>query len=78
VGVLYTVQGSTLGGKVIHRQLDGLLEGKEGRTFFKGSAEDGRHWRILCAGLEHQTDAAALKAGARHAFARFADMLAAG
>jgi len=77
-GVLYTVQGSTLGGKVIHRQLDGLLDGEGGRTFFKGSAEDGQRWRLLCAGLERQSDGAALEAGARHAFARFGDMLAAG
>jgi heme oxygenase len=77
-GVLYTVQGSTLGGKVIHRQLDRLLEGEGGRSFFKGGAEDGRHWRLLCEGLERQKDGAALEAGARHAFARFADMLAAG
>jgi heme oxygenase len=75
-GVLYTVQGSTLGGKVIHRQLDGLLDGEDGRSFFKGSAEDGHLWRLLCAGLERQKDGAALEAGARHAFARFADMLA--
>jgi len=77
-GVLYTVQGSTLGGKVIHRQLDGLLEGEGGRSFFKGGAEDGPHWRLLCEGLERQSDEAALEAGARHAFARFGDMLAAG
>ena len=75
-GVLYTVQGSTLGGKVICRQLDALLEGEDGRRFFAGSRDDGRHWQILCAALEHQGDDAALEAGARHAFARFAAMLA--
>jgi heme oxygenase len=78
VGVLYTVQGSTLGGKVIHRQLDGLLDGEDGRSFFKGWAEDGHYWRMLCAALEQQSDGVALEAGARHAFARFSDMLAAG
>jgi heme oxygenase len=77
-GVLYTVQGSTLGGKVIYRQLDGVLDGEAGRSFFKGSAEDGHLWRLLCEGLERQSDGAALEAGARHAFACFADMLAAG
>ena len=75
VGVLYTVQGSTLGGKVIHRQLDGLLDGEDGRSFFKGRAEDGHYWRMLCAALEQQNDGAGLEAGARHAFARFSDML---
>jgi heme oxygenase len=78
VGVLYTVQGSTLGGKVIHRQLDGLLDGEDGRSFFKGRAEDGHYWRTLCAALEQQSDGAGLEAGARHAFARFSDMLPAG
>ncbi len=77
-GVLYTVQGSTLGGKVIHRQLDGLLEGEGGRSFFKGSAEDGLNWRLLCERLERQSDGAGMEAGARHAFARFSDMLASG
>jgi heme oxygenase len=75
VGVLYTVQGSTLGGKVIHRQLDSLLDGEDGRSFFKGRAEDGHTWRMLCAALEQQSDGAGLEAGARHAFARFSDML---
>jgi len=77
-GVLYTVQGSTLGGKVIWRQLDGLLDGEGGRSFFKGSPEDGHHWRLLCAALEQQSDGAGMEAGARHAFARFAAMLASG
>jgi heme oxygenase len=74
-GVLYTVQGSTLGGKVIWRQLDGLLPDGNGRSFFRGSRDDGHHWQILCAKLEQQRDGAALEDGARHAFARFADML---
>ena len=38
--------------------------------------EDGHYGRMLCAGLEQQSGA--LEAGARHAFARFSDMLAAG
>ena len=79
-GVLYTVQGSTLGGKVIHRQLDALLADDiwpedGGRLFFKGSRDDGHTWQILCAALELQTDGAALEEGARHAFACFAEML---
>lgn len=77
IGCLYTVQGSTLGGKVLHRQLAALLPGDDGRSFFKGSAADGEHWRHLCAGLEaHGEDYAQIEAGARHAFARFAGMLA--
>jgi heme oxygenase len=74
-GVLYTVQGSTLGGKVIHRQLDTLLPDDKGRAFFKGCRDDGARWQTLCAALERQSDGTALEAGARHAFARFAAML---
>jgi len=74
-GVLYTVQGSTLGGKVIHRQLDVLLPGDGGRLFFKGSRDDGHTWQILCAALELQSDGTALEEGARHGFARFAAMM---
>lgn len=75
-GVLYTVQGSTLGGKLIHRQLDTLLADNRGRLFFKGGAHDSHHWRFLCEALEHQTDAAGLESGARHAFGCFGTMLA--
>ena len=74
-GVLYTVQGSTLGGKVIHRQLDALLPEEGGRAFFKGRRDDGPSWQILCAALELQSDGAALEEGARHAFARFAALM---
>jgi heme oxygenase len=76
IGALYTVQGSTLGGKLIHRQLDTLLPDDNGRTFFRGTEEDSRHWRLLCERLE--TCAApldALAAGAHHAFAKFQSML---
>lgn len=71
-GLLYTVQGSTLGGKVIFRQLDALLPDARGRSFFQGTADDGRNWQMLCAVLEGCQDTAALIAGARHGFARFA------
>lgn len=76
IGALYTVQGSTLGGKLIYRQLDSLLPDDNGRTFFKGTAEDGRNWRLLCDRLETcgaRLDA--LDAGAHHAFAAFQSML---
>jgi heme oxygenase len=74
-GMLYTVQGSTLGGKVIFRQLDTLLPDAQGRTFFRGSAQDGHYWQCLCMALERQDDIAALEAGARRAFARFTEMM---
>jgi heme oxygenase len=75
-GVLYTVQGSTLGGKLIYRQLDALLPGDSGRNFFKGSAEDSRDWQSLCAALERRPeDLADMRTGSLYAFARFQDML---
>ncbi len=76
IGALYTVQGSSLGGKLIFRQLDMLLPDENGRTFFKGTAEDGRDWRLLCESLESRGDRLdALAAGAHHAFAQFQAML---
>lgn len=75
-GVLYTVQGSTLGGKLIYRQLGALLPDDSGRNFFKGSAEDSRDWQCLCAALESRpAELAAMKAGALYGFGRFQDML---
>ena len=74
-GVIYTVLGSTLGGKVIFSQLDALLNDVRGRRFFRGTPEDGRDWQQLCAALELQENIAAMESGARHAFARFAQIL---
>jgi len=76
--LLYTVQGSTLGGKVIFRQLDRLLPDARGRTFFQGTPEDSRHWQMLCAALERCESIGALQAGARHGFERFAAILCGG
>jgi heme oxygenase len=77
IGCLYTVQGSTLGGKVIYRQLDNLLSDADGRRFFAGTAQDGARWRELCGRLEQQDcPLARIEAGARHAFARFGALLA--
>ena len=75
IGALYTVQGSTLGGKLLHRQLDGLLPDDDGRRFFKGTAQDGRNWQALCAGLETRSVLPMLEAGARYGFARFAEIM---
>jgi heme oxygenase (biliverdin-IX-beta and delta-forming) len=76
VGCLYVVEGSMLGGKLIHRQLDYLF-GREsaGRSFFGGTADDGRRWRELCDRLETYgaTDdrLAAMASGAVATFALF-------
>lgn len=52
-GCLYVAEGSMLGGKLIHRQLDYLFGATEaGRSFFGGGADDGRRWRELCDCLE--------------------------
>lgn len=70
VGALYVVLGSALGGKVIHRQLDYLLPGAEGRRFFAG--DDGAVWRDFCRRLDaHDGDFATLCEGAAWAFAEF-------
>jgi heme oxygenase len=76
VGCLYTVQGSTLGGKLIHRQLAELLPDGAGRSFFAGTSEDGAQWKFFCHRLEEAgLDLAQLEAGALHAFDRFRVML---
>ena len=77
VGCLYTVQGSTLGGKVIHGQLASLLPDGCGRTFFAGHGDDGAQWRLFCEKLEADAmlDLAQVVAGARHAFIAFDRLL---
>jgi heme oxygenase len=76
VGCLYTVLGSTLGGKVISRQLESVLPDGRGRSFFAGSTDDARYWRLFCERLEAlDFPQAAVEAGARYAFARFAALM---
>ena len=76
IGCLYTVLGSTLGGKVISRQLENLLPDARGRSFFAGAADDAAHWRLFCERLEIcGEEPVSVEAGARHAFARFALLL---
>jgi heme oxygenase len=75
-GVLYTVQGSTLGGKIIYRQLDALFLGDTGRGFFKGARADSSNWRELCDALESRpAEIAEMTAGALYAFECFQEML---
>ena len=76
IGCFYTVLGSTLGGKVISRQLEYLLPHSAGRSFFTGGRDDAAHWQLFCARLEAGTHPlATVEAGARHAFAWFALLL---
>ena len=78
-GCLYTLVGSTVGGKVIYRQLDYLLKTPTGRTFFAGTSEDGARWRGLCERLEafgaEPESLTRLVAGAHAAFQHFASCL---
>jgi len=76
IGALYTVLGSTLGGKLIFRQIDALLPDIEGRTFFRGAPDDARNWQALCAALETQGEAfEEVEAGALFAFTEFRRLL---
>jgi len=76
-GCLYVVEGSVLGGKLIHRQLDYLFAANEdGRSFFAGAAGaagDSARWRDLCGRLDaygvQPGRLAAMTAGAAAAFA---------
>jgi len=76
LGALYVAQGSIMGGKLIHRQLDYLFgKAEAGRTYFRGSRDDALRWRMLCLRLEQDGAAPdalpAMIAGAQGAFALF-------
>ena len=72
IGALYTVHGSTLGGKLIFRQLDTLLPDAAGRHFFQGAPDDKHHWQTLCTALDsHHGDIARMSEGALYAFEQF-------
>jgi len=76
VGCLYTILGSTLGGKLIHRQLDYLFAGAAGRRFFAGAPDDGARWRDFGIRLDAYgrglDDLTGLVEGAHVAFRHFA------
>lgn len=76
LGCAYVVAGSSLGGRVIYRQLDYLFgDSPEGRSFFRGSPADGARWRALCSRLEAEGAVPGavdrMIAGAEAAFALF-------
>ena len=55
MGCLYVIEGSTLGGRQLARQLDHLLPTADaaGRTFLlAGTGEDHVRWRDFCAALD--------------------------
>jgi len=80
LGCLYVVQGSTLGGRVIYRQLDYLLGGPEGRSFFLGGSDDSLKWQKVRGLLEKQPPERreALRRGAAKTFGFFEQCLASG
>ena len=80
LGWAYVVEGSSLGGKVIYRQLDYLFHrSAAGRLFFRGSPADSHCWQALCHDLEARGQTAKaldeMIFGARAAFALFERVL---
>lgn len=76
LGCLYVVQGSTIGGRVIYRQLDYLFgTSSKGRTFFAGSPGDRQRWAAVRALLEQGMSSperlSGMVAGAQATFALF-------
>jgi len=54
LGALYVREGSTLGGRVLARKLDGLLgsDGLDGRRFLAGGPGEQSQWQDLCSLIE--------------------------
>ena len=82
LGWAYVLEGSSVGGKIIYRQLDYLFGNSPvGRLFFRGSATDGARWQALCRDLEAEgrTDRAVdeIVGGATAAFALFEQVVVA-
>lgn len=71
LGFLYVLEGSTLGGRVIDKQLRLRGLSAEGLSFFQGYGEaTSARWKAFCAVLERADDKAAAARGARSAFAQ--------
>ena len=69
LGFLYVLEGSTLGGRVIDKQLRLRGLSPEGLSFFQGYGEaTGTRWKAFCAVLERADDRTAAARGARSAF----------
>lgn len=53
MGCLYVMEGSTLGGRHLARQLDTMLPGDAGRQFLLGSTQPGHvRWSEVCTALD--------------------------
>lgn len=71
LGFLYVLEGSTLGGRVIDKQLRARGLSAEGLSFFQGYGDQtGPRWKAFCTVLERADDPAAAARGARSAFAQ--------
>lgn len=69
LGFLYVLEGSTLGGRVIDKQLRVRGLSSEGLSFFQGYGDEtGARWKAFCRVLERADDADAAARGARSAF----------
>ncbi|SHI58626.1 Heme oxygenase [Roseomonas rosea] len=77
MGSLYVMEGSTLGGRVILKGLEGLgLPAAGGHSYFNGYGEaTGAMWRGFLERLEAEPDAAAVLRGAKATFAALADWM---
>lgn len=58
LGVLYVIEGAAIGGRLLHRSLEGLLEGRSaGRRFFDGHGHStGSRWQAVCKLLEDSVE----------------------
>ncbi|TDR89892.1 biliverdin-producing heme oxygenase [Enterovirga rhinocerotis] len=61
LGAAYVIEGSTLGGLVIAREVEKRLglDAETGNAFFSGEGKDTmRRWRAFCAALDERSDPA--------------------
>ncbi len=73
VGWVWTVEGSALGARLIHRGLDSLFgDANEGRTYFQPNGDSVERWRGFCRSLDEYGNRSgnfdALENGASAAF----------
>lgn len=65
LGLMYVLEGSTLGGRVIRRQVEGAGGDMRGLSFLDPyGAEVGERWRAFLGVLDAETDVDAMVAGA--------------
>ena len=76
MGSLYVMEGSTLGGRAILKQLDGLGLPPGSCTYFAGyGAGTGAMWTTFLQRLEAEPDTPAVLRGAKATFATLADWM---